>query len=781
METFLPSTNMKPMRTITRFMLFFSLCSFGTIDAQTNYALTFNNSLSSYVAVPYNAAQQPTAQVTVEAWVNVNAWSGTPGIVGNTEFGGYELEIEQVSGVNRLNFWVHRNSNYGVAYITQAAFGTGWHHVAGTYDGRFTRIYLDGVLQNSNDAGGSYPIHYNYQNALIIGAEASSSTGPFGNYFNGSIDEVRIWNIERPADSLLAAKDRALSGTEPGLNGYWKFNEGSGTSVYDQTSNGQTGTLSTGPEWIVFDKDHDWFTLGSAGISDGSVYYLSTAVASDGTPYIGYSDATNFSKATVMKYDGSAWVSVGTKGFSAGGVGDMHMTIAPDGSIYAAYSDANNGNKAVVKRFAGTSWTDVGTPGFSAGSASDIQIGVAPDGTPYVGFADGANSNKPTAMSYTGGTWSVVGTAGFTAVAADQDFAVSPSGEPYFALRSNTGSQQASVMRYHSGAWELVGVQNFSANTAYYIQIAFAPDGTPYVVYVDNGVKVMKYTGSWTAVGSGISSVYTSPSQPQLAFSSDGTPYVVYLQGTLEAVKKYVSGEWRFVGMATITTSNSSYPMLAISSSGVPYECHSETGLGNKATLRRFTTSAGAPLPVELTVFTAERIGSGVLLRWSTAGEHSNVGFSVEQRRASGRWETIGSVEGHGTTDQPQSYRFTAAGGPEATAFRLQQIDRDGRTHTSPEVELSALLTPGSVSLSQNYPQPFNPTTTIRFAVPKFGPVTLRVYDLLGKEVAELVNGEIAAGEHAVTFDASHLSSGVYLYQLRSGSTSITKRMALIR
>jgi hypothetical protein len=119
---------------------------------QTNYALTFFNSSNSYIVVPYTDTLQPKIALTVEAWINVNSWAGTPGIVGNTEFGGYELQIEQLGGVNRINFYVKRNGSYALASLSETAFGTGWHHVAGTYDGRFTRIYLDGVLQSSNDA-----------------------------------------------------------------------------------------------------------------------------------------------------------------------------------------------------------------------------------------------------------------------------------------------------------------------------------------------------------------------------------------------------------------------------------------------------------------------------------------------------------------------------------------------------------------------------------------------------------------------------------------------------
>lgn len=79
------------------------------------------------------------------------------------------------------------------------------------------------------------------------------------------------------------------------------------------------------------------------------------------------------------------------------------------------------------------------------------------------------------------------------------------------------------------------------------------------------------------------------------------------------------------------------------------------------------------------------------------------------------------------------------------------------------------------------YPNPFNPTTTIKFTLPQKADVSLRVFDLLGREVAELVRGEREAGEHQTRFDASQLSTGVYIYQLRVGNDIITKKMTLIK
>ena len=98
---------------------------------------------------------------------------------------------------------------------------------------------------------------------------------------------------------------------------------------------------------------------------------------------------------------------------------------------------------------------------------------------------------------------------------------------------------------------------------------------------------------------------------------------------------------------------------------------------------------------------------------------------------------------------------------------------------TNTDVEDSSL--PGSFALHQNYPNPFNPSTSIRFDVANAANVSLVVYDMLGREVATLVNGQMAAGTHSVTFDASQLTSGVYMYQLSNGVDTQTRTMLLMK
>jgi hypothetical protein len=90
-------------------------------------------------------------------------------------------------------------------------------------------------------------------------------------------------------------------------------------------------------------------------------------------------------------------------------------------------------------------------------------------------------------------------------------------------------------------------------------------------------------------------------------------------------------------------------------------------------------------------------------------------------------------------------------------------------------------LIPGKFALHQNYPNPFNPVTKINFDIPKAGFTTLRVYDMTGAEVTSLVSQDLSAGTYSINFDASRLSSGIYMYRLESNGNIQTEKMSLVK
>ena len=197
-------------------------------------------------------------------------------------------------------------------------------------------------------------------------------------------------------------------------------------------------------------------------------------------------------------------------------------------------------------------------------------------------------------------------------------------------------------------------------------------------------------------------------------------------------------------------------------------------------------------LPIQLASFTAVGSANGaVRLDWMTLSEINNYGFDVE-RHAANESAFIalpqGFVPGHGTTAGPQRYSFTdSPAGTGRWFYRLKQIDLGGSASYSGEavVELgaglSATAVPTQTELMPNYPNPFNPTTTIRYGLPGKSHVTLAVFNTLGQQIALLVDGVEEAGYHDVSFGASSLASGVYFYRIRAGDFVQTKRLTLLR
>jgi hypothetical protein len=186
-------------------------------------------------------------------------------------------------------------------------------------------------------------------------------------------------------------------------------------------------------------------------------------------------------------------------------------------------------------------------------------------------------------------------------------------------------------------------------------------------------------------------------------------------------------------------------------------------------------------IPVELTSFTANVSGTDVVLHWSTATETNNSGFSVERSKDNFSFEQVGFVPGFGTTTEVMNYSFTDnSPGDGNYYYRLKQIDYDGSYNYSQVVEVILEL-PLVFSLEQNYPNPFNPSTTIKFSIPATEFVNLKVYDVMGNVVAELINEEKSAGSHSVEFNASNLASGTYFYKLQAGNMNEVRKMLLLK
>lgn len=206
---------------------------------------------------------------------------------------------------------------------------------------------------------------------------------------------------------------------------------------------------------------------------------------------------------------------------------------------------------------------------------------------------------------------------------------------------------------------------------------------------------------------------------------------------------------------------------------------------------RIYRTTTGGWLPIQLASFTGTHLGgTRVRLDWRTLSETDNYGFYLQRRReADTAFAGISPlIPGHGTTNEPHEYSFTDSNATiNRWYYRLKQVDFNSSVHYTEPIIVDVTTdvpngkAPFVFSLAQNFPNPFNPATQIAFSVPERGFVTLTVFDVLGKQVASLVNEAKEAGAYALSFEASHLSSGVYIYRLSAGTFTAARKMIFIR
>ncbi len=210
---------------------------------------------------------------------------------------------------------------------------------------------------------------------------------------------------------------------------------------------------------------------------------------------------------------------------------------------------------------------------------------------------------------------------------------------------------------------------------------------------------------------------------------------------------------------------------LAVNSAGFIF------GGTNTRGIYRSTRSS---IPVELISLTTHISNNGQIeLFWETATETNNRGFEIEHAKCGSgdtTWNMIGYIPGNGTSSQKNSYHFAYneefSGG---ILYRLKQIDFNGAYEYSRIVETD-IKAPINFSLKQNFPNPFNPSTTIEYQISEIAYVTLKIYDILGSEIRNLVNEEKSAGTYKVSFSAQNLASGIYFYRIDARSRISNKQ-----
>jgi hypothetical protein len=420
-------------------------------------------------------------------------------------------------------------------------------------------------------------------------------------------------------------------------------------------------------------------------------------------------------------------------------------------------------------------------------------LAVGPAGELYIGgsigfdFLVAKSTNAQNSSNIV--TWNMA-----TVVNLDGSITFGGSPNPGGLLGQTLISVDTSGGSHHSNVYLLCSVERFSSPDPADVMFVRSTDGgvnwsSPIKINDDPGSSAYQWFGTMSVAPNGridviwldtrdnpggdISALYYSNSKDGGATWSQNERLSDYFNSHLGWPNQNKMGDY----FDMVSDSNGAYLAWAA------------TFNGEQDVYYSYIIDTTSNVPVELLSFSSSVAENVVTLYWLTVTELNNRGFEIERSSdktnlpdGKAGWRTIGFREGKGTTSEPQQYSYSdKLSGIESSKlyYRLKQIDFNGSFEYSEIVE--AEIAPSVFSLSQNYPNPFNPGTTISYQLPVNGFVTLKVYDVLGNEAATLINEEKQAGEYKIEFNAANLSSGVYFYQLQTGSFVLTKKMLLVK
>ena len=220
-------------------------------------------------------------------------------------------------------------------------------------------------------------------------------------------------------------------------------------------------------------------------------------------------------------------------------------------------------------------------------------------------------------------------------------------------------------------------------------------------------------------------------------------------------------------------------------------------GLNSDGFIKTFNIQSDGTLPVELTSFELlETRNDGITLQWITESEINNLGFNLDRKTPITDWSQIASyvthpaLQGQGSVSHQTIYTFTdnTVQENEYYDYRLSDVDYDGNVeyHSLQLMGVSSSNTPKQFVLYPNYPNPFNPVTTIRYDLSKESFVDITIYDMLGNVVDNLVNDNQSSGYKSVQWNATNnqgepVSAGVYVYKIQAGDFKQTRKMILLK
>ncbi len=462
--------------------------------------------------------------------------------------------------------------------------------------------------------------------------------------------------------------------------------------------------------------------------------------------------------------------------FEAGNRFEDTPAIASDGTIYACSRD---GNLNALNNDGTTKWIYEALDEYSSGTNSAVLTSapaIGSDGTIYFGssglggfFAVNPDGTKKWSRDLTVG---IIRTS--PAIAPDGTIIVSTSMGELQALNPADGTEK----------W------NVNVGTAYYSTPAIDANGTIFLSVTSSRSTYLKAISSngvelWKIKIDSDEYAYSSP-----AIGSDGTIYIGSGDYNLYAVNPDGTEKWKYFTDGYLWSS----PVIGID--GTIYIHSTENGfyaINPDGTEKwKFSQILGVYSNLNTTAAVGD---NNVIYIGGTSTSYQSTFYAINTSDGSIKWETgleyspsspitignDGSII-FGADDYLYVYNSECTGLADSPWPKYRKdYGNTGYTTVATSVKQIGTDVPQEFMLSQNYPNPFNPSTTISFAIPNQANVKLSVYNSIGEEVALLLNENISAGSHQVSFDASNLSSGLYFYKISSNNFVDVKKMILLK
>ena len=375
--------------------------------AQSGHELKFVKVNAQFVTVPHSSSLNLTnTAFTMEAFVNYNGSNST--IIDKGDYD-YLWQLNANSNGNKMGFYVKSTGTW--VYSTGAVAQNRPQHVAITFNGGALNFFINGVPSGAAFVNIS-------QDALPLNIGRQQPSACQCNHFNGTMDEVRIWNITRTPAQIQANMQTAVAPNSAGLVAYYKFDEGSGTTTADATTNGNNGTLVNGPTWLTSSLQYN--TPGSfpytvpAGVQSIRIqlWGAGAAGAFDCNSYSGGGGAFVQSK-TLPVIAGQVYsIVIGNGGQTVGAGGEESYVMLGGNKVIGAFGGTLRYGQAAATGpnveysyaggNAGTNYVSEGFTYFGGGGASGGTTGAGGNGSNASGPGTGSGG-QPSGIGGTGG------------------------------------------------------------------------------------------------------------------------------------------------------------------------------------------------------------------------------------------------------------------------------------------------------------------------------------------------------------------------------------------